>query len=104
MTICFRAKIKDRDQFMLVFPLPVDGTSEVGRFILSVIGKTIQVRKMRSDRGSFYYVSDVDPRYVIIPNWIAFFDTEELLPTHTAFDSCLAPLILEDGTVVTMGS
>lgn len=34
-----------------------------------------------------------------MPNWIEYFDTDELVLT----DTCLDLLILEDGTVVIMG-
>jgi hypothetical protein len=100
-----KAKIKDRDQFRQVYSIPVDGEDVpgVGKFILSIIGQTIPVRKLRSRTGSFYYISDLDSRWVIMPNWIASFDTDSLLPTHTTSDSSVVPLVLEDGTVVIMG-
>jgi hypothetical protein len=101
MSKYIRAKIKDRNQFKRVFPLPVDGEDipEVGKFILSILGQTITVQKRKSPKGTFYYVSDIDPRWVIIPNWIQYFDTEKpVLP-----DSCVESLITEDGTVVIMG-
>ena len=96
-----RAKIKDRDQFKQVFPLPVDSanTPEVAKFILSIIGRTIRVRRMWSQTGSFYYVSDIDSRWVIMPTWIDYFDTDKLVLT----DSIIEPMILEDGTVVSIG-
>ena len=101
MSQYIRAKIKDHDQFRQVFPLPRDGEDvpEVGKFILSIIGKTIRVSKMKSHTGSFYYVSDIDSRWVIMPNWIQYFNTEKLVLS----DSCEQPLMLEDGTVVIMG-
>lgn len=101
MTNYIRAKIKDRDQFKRVFPLPVDGEDvpEVGRFILSILGQTIKVQKRISPKGIFYYVSDIDTRFVIIPNWIEYFDTDKLVLT----DTCADLLILEDGTVVIIG-
>ena len=101
MTNYIRAKIKDRDQFRKVFPLPVDGEDapEVGRFILSILGQTIKVQKRISPRGTFYYVSDIDTRFVIIPNWIEYFDTDKLVLT----DTCVEQLILDDGTMVIMG-
>jgi hypothetical protein len=101
MTRYIRAKIKDRDQFKQVFPLPVDDEDapEVGKFILSIIGQTIPVEKLRSNTGSFYYVSDRDPMFIIMPSWIDYFDTDKpVLP-----DSCVESLITEDGTVVIMG-
>ncbi len=98
MTNYIRAKIKDRDQFRQVFPLPVDGTGtpDIAKFILSILGQTIYVRKLRSPRGTFYYVSDIDTRFVIMPSWIEYFDTHKLV--HA--DTCVVPLILEDGTVI----
>jgi len=101
MTEYISAKIKDSAQFQQVFPLPDDNedTPEVAKFILSIIGKTIRVRKLRSRKGSFYYVSKLDSRWVIMPSWIEYFDTEKpVLP-----DSCNQTLILDDGTVVIIG-
>jgi len=101
MTEYIRARIKDRDQFKQIFPLPVDNedTPEVAKFILSIIGQTIHVRKLCSNSGSFYYVSDLDTRYVIKPNWIDYFDTHNLVLPNT----CFVTLILDDGTVVIIG-
>jgi len=99
MTNYIRAKIKDRDQFNKVFPLPVDGDNNLARFILSILGQTIKVEKRISPIGTFYYVSDIDTQFVIMPNWIEYFDTYNLILT----DTCANPLILEDGTVVIMG-
>ena len=101
MTNYIKAKIKDRDQFKQVFPLPLDDEDvpEVGKFILSIIGQTIPVRKLKSPKGRFYYVSDIDSRWVIMPNWIEYLDTDKLVLT----DSSVVPLVLEDGTVVIMG-
>jgi len=105
MTEYIRAKIKDRDQFRQVFPLPRDSPDapEVAKFILSIIGETIGVKKMRSQTGSFYYVSDIDSRWVIMPSWIEYFDTEKLVLQHTTPDSYEQRLILEDGTVIMLG-
>jgi hypothetical protein len=101
MSRYLRAKIKDRDQFKQVFPLPKDSADapEVGKFILSIIGQTISVEKLRSKTGSFYYTSDLDSRWVIMPSWIEYFDTHKLVLT----DSCVEQLILDDGTVVIIG-
>ena len=92
MTNYIRAKIKDRNQFKQVFPLPNDSTDapEVAKFILSIIGQTINVQKLRSRTGSFYYVSDLDSRWVIMPSWIQYFDTNELVLS----DSCEQTLVL----------
>jgi len=92
MSQYIKAKIKDRDQFKQVFPLPVDGEDapEVAKFILSIIGKTICVRKLRSNTGSFYYVSDIDP-LGDHASWIDYFDTDKPALSH----SCIEPLILE---------
>ena len=75
MTNYIKAKIKDRDQFKRVFPLPEDGTNtpDVAKFILSILGQTIYVKKLTSQRGTFYYVSDIDTRFIIMPNWVEYF-------------------------------
>lgn len=102
MTDYIRAKIKDRGQFRQVFPLPVDAQEdipEVAKFILSILGQTIYVRKLKSPRGTFYYLSDINTRFVIIPNWIEYFDTEKLVLTN----ACVEPLIIDNGTVLVLG-
>lgn len=101
MTKYIRAKIKDRDQFKRVFPLPVEGEDipEVSKFILSIIGKTIKVQKRKSPKGTFYYISDIDTRFIIMPSWIEYFDTDKLALT----DIFAYPLILEGGTMVIIG-
>lgn len=99
MTNYIRAKIKDREQFKQVFPLPVDGDNNLARFILSILGQTIKVQKHISPRGTFYYISEIDNRFVIIPNWIEYFDTDKLVLTNTS----IVPLILEDGMVIVLG-
>ena len=98
MTEYIKVKIKDRAEFKQVFPLPRDSADapEVAKFILSIIGQTISVRKLRSKTGSFYYISDIDTRWVIMPSWIDYFDTDK--PALTL--SCVEPLILSNGTVV----
>ena len=82
MTEYIKVKINDREQLKQVFPLPADGQEdvpEVAKFILSIIGQTIQVKKLRSSTGSFHYISDIDHRFVIMPNWIEYFDMVELV-------------------------
>jgi hypothetical protein len=95
-----KAKIKDRDQFRQVFPLPVNCRPNLSQFINSIIGQTIPVRKVRSMTGSFCYVSEIDPRWVIMPNWIEYFDTEELVTTS---EGCIGLVVYWDGTVIVLG-
>jgi hypothetical protein len=76
-----------------------DPIAEMVKFILSIIGQTISVEKLRSNTRSFYYISDLDARWVIMPSWIEYIDTDKLVLT----DSCIAPLILDDGTVIVLG-
>ena len=102
MTDYIRVKIKDRDQFKRVFPLPADGQEDVpdvAKFILSIIGQTIQVKKLRSSTGSFYYVSDIDHRWVIMPNWIDWFETGEMIPNHL-YDAPGNTVLIDDIVVV----
>ncbi len=89
MTEYVRVKIKDSAQFKQVFPLPVDGTDtpDIAKFILSILGQTVYVMKLRSPRGAFYYVSDIDTRFVIMPSWIEYFDTHKPVLTNASFDS-----------------
>jgi hypothetical protein len=103
MTSYIRAKIKDRDQFKQVFPLPKGSTNtpDIAKFILSILGQTIKVQKRISPKGTFYYVSDIDSRFVIIPNWIEYFDTVELLPVDV--DGYGQVVVLENGVAVISG-
>ena len=94
------AKIKDPDQFQQVFPIPVDCRPNLSKFINSIIGQTIPVHKARSLMGSFCYVSDIYPGRIIMPNWIEYFDTEELVP---ASEGCIGLIVYGDGTVVVLG-
>jgi hypothetical protein len=105
MTEYLQAKIKDRDHFKQVFPIPMDHDQcpAVGKFIMSIIGQTIRVRKLKSHRGTFYYVSDIDPRWVILPSWIQYFDTENLVPICSANEDCIGFVVYWDGTVVVLG-
>jgi hypothetical protein len=106
MTEYIRAKIKDRDMLEKVFPLPRDSADapEVGKFILSIIDQTIPVRKLRSNTGSFYYVSDIDQRFVIMPSWIEYFQMANLVLTCSNNEDCAGLVVFGDGNVIVLGS
>ena len=97
------AKIKDPDQFKQVFPLPFDGDNKLARFIRSILGQTVRVRKAKSQHGGFHYLSDIDPRWVIMPSWIEYFDTDDLVPTCSANEDSIGLVVYWDGTVVVLG-
>lgn len=80
-------RIKDQDRFKQVFPLNFENNKMpgVGRFILSILGKSIWVRKIRNNPGSFCYVSLDDDRYVIMPNWIEHFETGDMIPVDDCY-------------------
>ena len=98
-----KAKIKDRDQFKHVFPLPIDGDNNFAKFIRSILGRTVRVRKFESQNGRFHFLSNVDPRFVIMPNWIEYFDSEELVPAGSAEEACIGLVVYWDGTVIVLG-
>jgi len=54
------------------------GGLSIGRFIQPIIGRTFWVRPVRSQRG-FSYEALHGNRYVIMPDWIEHFDTDELI-------------------------
>jgi len=97
------AKIKGPDQFKQVFPLPIDGDNNLARFIQSILGRTVRVRKAKGQCGRFHYISDIDPRWVIMPSWIEYFDTEELVSTCSGQEDCIGLVVYWDGTVVVLG-
>ena len=95
-----QARIKGAERFQQVFPLPVDSDTlpAVGQFILSIIGQDVWVRPKRHFDGSFCYENLEDGRFIIMPNWIDFFHTDQLLQTNKKAD-CQA-LIVEGNVVV----
>ena len=97
------AKIKDRDQFQQVFPLPIDGDNNLARFIRSILGQTVRVRKAKGQHGRFHYISDINPRWVIMPSWIEYFDTGELVPACSEQEDCIGLVVYWDGTVMVLG-
>ncbi len=98
------AKIKDPDQFKQVFPLPFSGNNKLAIFIRSILGHTISVRKLKGHRErSFHYISDIDPRWVIMPSWIEYFDTEDLVPACSVSEDCIGLVVYWDGIVVVLG-
>lgn len=99
------AKIKDQDLFELVFPLPFDGNNSLAIFIRSILGQTISVRKLKGHReSSFYFISDIDPRWVIMPSWIDYFDTDELVPACSTDEESIGLVVYWDGSVIVLGS
>ena len=83
----FKVRIKNREQFRKVFPMPVDNdeTPAIFRFILSIMGKSILVRRVSNLPGSFCYVPVDDDRFIIMPNWIEYFETDEMIPVSDGF-------------------
>ena len=81
----FKVRIKDREQFKAVFPLSFENNEmpDIGRFILSILGESIWVRKVSNHPNSFCYVPVEDDRYIIMPNWIDWYETEEMVPSLT---------------------
>ena len=50
------------------------------KIVLKFVGKTISVKKMRSGLDEFYYEIKNSGGLVLLPNWIAYFDSENLVP------------------------
>ncbi len=98
------AKIKNQDRFKQVFPLPFNGDNNLARFIRSILGQNVRVRKAKGQVGRFHYVSDLNPRWIIMPSWIEYFDTEELVPACSDQENSIGLVVYRDGTVVVLGS
>ena len=83
----FRVRIKDREEFKKVFPLPIDNkeTPAIAGFILSIIGKSIRVRRISNSPDSFCYLPVDDDRFIIMPNWIEYFETDGMIPVSNRF-------------------
>ena len=67
-----KVRIRNREPFKKVFPLPIDNneTPAIVRFILSIIGKSLWVRRVSNFPDAFCYVPVDDGRFIIMPNWI----------------------------------
>ena len=91
-----KAKIKTRGQRAMVYPnavywgQPLDKRScfrGADEIFLQFVGKTICVRKKRQRSDEFYYeIKDTDG-LIAMPNWIAYFDSEHLVPPAEWSDS-----------------
>ena len=99
-----KAKIKSQGQIAQVYPSavywgkPIDnehwchGADEI---ILPFLRKTIFLKKKRRGLFEFYYkIKDIDDMF-IVPNWIAYFDSEHLVPPAEWSDS-YNPSIVDD--------
>jgi hypothetical protein len=93
-----KVKIKDREQFQMVFPLPLDNSQGLGRFLNSIIGQTIWVKQSHSSRSRSGNVFLKDG-WVIMPDWIEWFDTDQLVVP--AGDGCEV-LSFDHGVVVSV--
>ena len=83
----FKVRIKDREQFKKAFPIPIenDETPAIFRFILSIMGKSILVRRVSNFPDSFCYVPVDDDSFIIMPNWIEYYETDEMIPVSNRF-------------------
>lgn len=99
-----KAKIKTRGQIAMVYPnavywgQPLDKRSccrGADEIFLQFVGKTICVRKKRQRSDEFYYeIKDTDG-LIAMPNWIAYFDSEHLVPP-AEWKDILDPSIVDD--------
>ena len=84
-----KAKIKSQGQIAQVYPSavywgkPIDDRCCCGgradEVILPYLGKVVWVKKRRQGILDFYYeIKDTDG-LIVLPNWIAYFDSEHLV-------------------------
>ena len=98
------AKIKTQGQIAMVHPpavywgKPLDDKCccrRADEVILQFVGKTIWVKKMRSGLYEFYYEIKDSGGLVVLPNWVAYFDSEHFVPPAEWSDS-YNPFIVND--------
>ena len=99
-----RAKIKTQGQIAHVYPSavywakPIDdvhwcrGADEA---VLPYVGKIIWVKKIRQGLYEFYYEIKATDGFIVMPNWISYFDSEHLVPPAKWNDS-YEPSIVDD--------
>ena len=99
-----KAKIKTQGQIAHVYPSavywgkPIDdvhwcrGADEA---MLPYIGKIIWVKKQRRGLNEFYFeIKDTDG-FIVMPNWIAYFDSENLVPPAQWKNSCDSSIVYD---------
>ena len=99
-----KAKIKTQGQIAQVYPpavywgKPIDdvhwchGADEI---VLPFLGKTLWVKKIRESLYEFYYKIKDSDDIIIVPNWIAYFDSEHLIPP-AEWEDIYNPSIVDD--------
>ena len=99
-----KAKIKSQGQIARIYPSavywgkPIDdehwchGADEA---VLPFLRKTLWLKKIRSGLHEFYYeIKDIDGLFMV-PNWIAYFDSENLVPP-AEWEDIENPFIVDD--------
>jgi hypothetical protein len=100
-----KARVKTQGQIAMVHPpavywgKPIDERCCCGgraeEVILPYLGKVVLVKKKRQGIFDFYYeIKDTDG-LIVLPNWIAYFDSEHLVPP-TEWEDIYNPSIVDD--------
>ena len=78
-----RAKIKTQAQIAELYPEAILWGTGIRHspceIVLSYLGKTVWLKKARHGFKSFYY-EIIGNEVIVIPDWIDYFDSDELLP------------------------
>jgi hypothetical protein len=83
-----RARIKTHQQLVKVYPeakcwgKPISSDHvfpSADEIIMPYLGKTVSLRKKRHDLFRFYYEIKSSGELIAMPNWIEFFDSEDLV-------------------------
>ena len=97
-----KARIKTQEHIQLVHPdakywgnPPKDRIwfPLADEIILPYLGKSVWLRKIRSDLFSFYYEIKDSDGLIVMPNWIEYFESDYLVPPaewHDRYDESQA--------------
>lgn len=82
-----KARLKTHREIIWVFPQAVywgkpsdTGLRLADEVILPFLGKTVRVRKFRNCLTEFYYEIKDTGGLIVLPNWIASFESPDLVP------------------------
>ena len=99
-----KARIKSQGQIAMVHPYavywgkPLDETQcyrGADEIVLNFVRKTIWVKKKRQSLDEFYYEIKDTGGLVVLPNWIAYFDSENLVPP-AEWSDIYNPYVIDD--------
>ena len=107
-----RARIKTYEQLVKVYrearhrgkPISLDHLFlSADEIIIPYLGKTVWVKKIQVDLCSFYYEIQDSEGLIVMPDWIDYFDTAELVPPSEWTDPYEDRAIFPDDLIIITG-